>query len=153
MIVGFDRYINYYKIQYATLCIRENPGCLFIATNRDAVTHLTDAQEWAGNGSMVGAIVGSTKREPHVVGKPSDFMLKNIAEQFSLKPEQICMVGDRLDTDILFGQNGGLTTCLVLSGVTTEEQLLSPSNEVHPNFYMGQLSDLLAAKQSLKVAA
>lgn len=43
-MVGFDRYINYYKIQYATLCIRENPGCLFIATNRDAVTHLTDAQ-------------------------------------------------------------------------------------------------------------
>ena len=49
VVVGFDRYINYYKIQYATLCIRENPGCLFIATNRDAVTHLTDAQEWAGS--------------------------------------------------------------------------------------------------------
>jgi len=44
VVVGFDRYINYYKIQYATLCIRENPGCMFIATNRDAVTHLTDAQ-------------------------------------------------------------------------------------------------------------
>lgn len=32
-VVGFDRNINYYKIQMATLCIRENPGCLFIATN------------------------------------------------------------------------------------------------------------------------
>lgn len=58
MIVGHDRNINYYKIQYATLCIRENPGCQFIATNLDAVTHLTDAQEWAGNGAMVGAIKG-----------------------------------------------------------------------------------------------
>ncbi|XP_043724663.1 phosphoglycolate phosphatase 1A, chloroplastic-like isoform X2 [Telopea speciosissima] len=47
VVVGFDRYFNYFKIQYGTLCIRENPGCLFIATNRDAVTHLTDAQEWA----------------------------------------------------------------------------------------------------------
>jgi ribonucleotide monophosphatase NagD (HAD superfamily) len=56
VIVGFDRYINYYKIQYAQLCINENKGCEFIATNLDAVTHLTDAQEWAGNGSMVGAI-------------------------------------------------------------------------------------------------
>lgn len=36
--------INYYKIQYAQLCINENPGCEFIATNLDAVTHLTDAQ-------------------------------------------------------------------------------------------------------------
>lgn len=58
VIVGHDRNINYYKIQYATLCIRENPGCQFIATNLDAVTHLTDAQEWAGNGAMVGAIKG-----------------------------------------------------------------------------------------------
>lgn len=65
---------------------------------------------------MVGAIVGSTKREPLVVGKPSDFMLDNIANTFNLKREQICMVGDRLDTDIMFGKNGGLTTCLVLSG-------------------------------------
>ena len=55
---------------------------------------------------MVGAIVGSCKREPHVVGKPSDFMLDNIATTFNLKKEQICMVGDRLDTDIMFGKNG-----------------------------------------------
>merc|ERR1712094_161010 len=66
VIVGFDRNINYHKIQ------RRN---VFIATNTDAVTHLTDAQEWAGNGSMVGAIKGSTQREPTVVGKPSSFML------------------------------------------------------------------------------
>jgi ribonucleotide monophosphatase NagD (HAD superfamily) len=70
----------------------------------------------SGNGSMVGAIVGSCKREPIVVGKPSDFMLDNIATTFKLKKEEICMVGDRLDTDIMFGKNGGLTTALVLSG-------------------------------------
>jgi ribonucleotide monophosphatase NagD (HAD superfamily) len=56
VVVGFDREINYYKIQYATLCIRENKKCEFIATNLDAVTHLTDAQEWAGNGAMVRAL-------------------------------------------------------------------------------------------------
>ena len=61
---------------------------------------------------------GSTKREPTVVGKPAEFMLANIAETFGLKRNQICMVGDRLDTDILFGQHGGLTTMLVLSGDT-----------------------------------
>ncbi|CAI9773899.1 unnamed protein product [Fraxinus pennsylvanica] len=82
VVVGFDRYFDYYKIQYATLCIRENPSCLFIATNRDAVTHLTDAQEWAGGGSMVGAISGSTQREPLVVGKPSAFMMNYLANKY-----------------------------------------------------------------------
>ncbi|KAL5213815.1 hypothetical protein ABZP36_002967 [Zizania latifolia] len=116
LVVGFDRYFNYYKVQYGTLCIRENPGCLFIATNRDAVTHLTDAQEWAGEGSMVGAILGSTKQEPLVVGKPSTFMMDYLAKKFGIATSQICMVGDRLDTDILFGQNGGCKTLLVLLG-------------------------------------
>lgn len=103
-------------MQYATLCLRENKDCLFIATNLDAVTHLTDAQEWAGGGAIVGALKGSSKREPIVVGKPADFMLKDIADKFKLNRDEICIVGDRLDTDIMFGINGGLSTCLVLSG-------------------------------------
>jgi len=145
VVVGFDRAINYYKIQYATLCLRENPGCEFVATNRDAVTHLTDAQEWAGNGSMVGAIAGSAGREPTVVGKPSGFMLDDIAAQFGLGRDRMCMVGDRLDTDILFGQNGGLATVLVLSGVTSEAALLSPQNAIVPDCYMSDLPELLSA--------
>lgn len=59
---------------------------------------------------------GSTKREPTVVGKPAEFVLNDIAAKFGLRRDQICMVGDRLDTDVLFGQHGGLTTMLVLSG-------------------------------------
>ena len=62
---------------------------------------------------------GAVKKEPIVVGKPAEFMLQNIAEQFKLERHQICMVGDRLDTDILFGQQGGLTTMLVLSGTSS----------------------------------
>ena len=108
VVVGFDRHVNYYKIQYATLCIRENPGCAFIATNTDAVTHLTDAQEWAGNGSMVGALKGSCQREPIVVGKPvrrklycvcdpymcslcaqASFMLDYISKKFAVRPDQM----------------------------------------------------------------
>ena len=149
VIVGFDRDVNYHKIQMATLCIRENEDCEFIATNTDAVTHLTDAQEWAGNGSMVGAIKGSTKVEPTVVGKPSSFMLDDIAAKFGLKKDEICMVGDRLDTDILFGKNGGLSTMLVLTGVTSEETLMSPENDIQPDIYTTGLKDLLPAAQKL----
>ncbi|KAG7022191.1 Phosphoglycolate phosphatase 1B, chloroplastic [Cucurbita argyrosperma subsp. argyrosperma] len=146
VVVGFDRYFNYYKVQYGTLCIRENPGCLFIATNRDAVTHLTDAQEWAGGGSMVGALCGSTQREPLVVGKPSTFMMDYLANKFGIQKSQICMVGDRLDTDILFGQNGGCKTLLVLSGVTSLSTLQSPKNTIQPDFYTNKISDFLSLK-------
>ena len=113
---------------------------------------------------------GSTKQEPIVVGKPAEFMLANIAETFGLRRDQICMVGDRLDTDIKFGQDGGLATVLTLSGrvlvtvwlpwlllsqvcarslrraagVTTEKALLDPSNNIQPDFYIDSLAELLS---------
>jgi len=140
VIVGFDRTVNYYKIQYAQLCINEL-GAEFIATNLDAVTHLTDAQEWAGNGSMVGAIKGCTGQEPTVVGKPSPLMIDYLADKLGLSKDRICMVGDRLDTDILFGTDNGLRSLLVLSGVTTEEKLLSPDNIITPDYYADTIND------------
>mmetsp|Transcript_46680 Transcript_46680/g.111136 ORF Transcript_46680/g.111136 Transcript_46680/m.111136 type:complete len:377 (-) Transcript_46680:73-1203(-) len=141
VIVGFDRFINYYKIQYAQLCINENPGCQFIATNLDAVTHLTDAQEWAGNGAMAGAIKGCTGQEPLVVGKPSPLMIDYLADKFGVVPSKICMVGDRLDTDVVFGNSNGCKSVLVYSGVTTEEKYFSPDNKIKANYYVDSIAD------------
>mmetsp|Transcript_6776 Transcript_6776/g.20552 ORF Transcript_6776/g.20552 Transcript_6776/m.20552 type:complete len:348 (-) Transcript_6776:217-1260(-) len=149
VVVGFDRHINYYKIQYAQLCINENEGCEFIATNCDAVTHLTDAQEWAGNGAMVGAIKGCTGREPTVVGKPSPLMIDYIIEKYHVTRDEVCMVGDRLDTDVLFGKNNGLSSMLVLSGVTTEDKLLSPENKIVPDCYADSIAELRNANPHL----
>lgn len=143
VVVGFDRYVNYYKIQYAQLCINENPGCKFIATNLDAVTHLTDAQEWAGNGSMVGAIKGCTGQEPILVGKPSPLMIDYIVSKYSISRNEICMVGDRLDTDVLFGKDNGLSSVLTLTGVTTESKLFDPSNNIQPDYYVDSIADFL----------
>ena len=143
VIVGFDREVSYYKIQYAQLCINENPGCEFIATNLDAVTHLTDAQEWAGNGAMAGAIKGCTGQDPTLVGKPSPLMIDYIVSKYGIDRDRIAMVGDRLDTDILFGANNGLKSCLTLSGVTTEAKLLSKENEIKPDFYVDSIAQFM----------
>lgn len=151
VIVGFDRHINYYKLQYAQLCINELPGCQFIATNLDRVTHLTDAQEWAGNGTMVGAVKGCTGVEPELVGKPAPLMIDYIADKYGIKDRsRICMVGDRLDTDIAFGRNNGLKTCLTLSGVTSEPELLDQvprkagTEGIQPEFYVDTINDFVA---------
>jgi phosphoglycolate phosphatase len=42
---------------------------------------------------------------------------------------------------------------LLLPGVTDEETLLSPENNVHPDYYMSQLSELLTVKEPANVAA
>nr|XP_016433186.1 PREDICTED: phosphoglycolate phosphatase 1B, chloroplastic-like [Nicotiana tabacum] len=124
VVVGFDRYFNYHKIHKLHCC----------------------CSVASGGGSMVGAILGSTKREPLVVGKPSTFMMDYLANEFNIQKSQICMVGDRLDTDILFGQNGGCKTLLVLSGVTSLSMLQDPKNSIQPDFYANKISDFLSIK-------
>ncbi|KAL6600621.1 hypothetical protein ACP70R_045421 [Stipagrostis hirtigluma subsp. patula] len=140
-------YFNYYKMQYARTCISENPGCLFIATNRDPTGHMTSAQEWPGAGTMVAAVSCSVQKEPIVVGKPSSFLMDFLLKSFNLETSRMCMVGDRLDTDILFGQNTGCKTLLVLSGCTTLPELQDASNTIHPDLYTNSVYDLVGLLQ------
>lgn len=100
---------------------------------------------------MVGAIKGCTGQEPTVVGKPSPLMIDYLANKLSLDKSRICMVGDRLDTDVLFGTDNGLKTVLVLSGVTTEEKLLSQENTITPDFYADTINDFFVESEA-KVA-
>jgi phosphoglycolate phosphatase len=141
VVVGLDRAINYYKLQYGQLSL-QNPSTLFIATNEDATAHCTRDQEWAAGGTMVGALKGCSKRQPIVVGKPSSYLLDYLVKEHSLCADEMCMVGDRLDTDILFGQNNGLKTLLVMSGVTTSETLNSASNSIIPSHTLESLGHL-----------
>lgn len=144
VVVGGDLEFNYYKIQYAQLCLNENKNCRFIATNTDRVAHITEDQEWAEAGATVGAISGCTGKVPIIVGKPSAFLVDHILEKCHVQSrDRICMVGDNLDTDILFGLNNGLKTVLVLSGVTKEEQLKDRDSSTRPHFVCNSIRDLI----------
>jgi ribonucleotide monophosphatase NagD (HAD superfamily) len=53
------------------------------------------------------------------------------------------VIGDRLDTDILGGQRAGLTTILMLSGVTAPEDL--NHSAITPNYVFANLDELANA--------
>jgi phosphoglycolate/pyridoxal phosphate phosphatase family enzyme len=147
VVVGFDRDINYAKLTYATMCAREIPDCLFLATNRDAITHLNNDQEFPGGGTMVAALEAAIGRPPAVAGKPASLLLDWLYRQHSMDraTARACMVGDRLDTDIVFGNSNGMTTLLVLSGVTRDEHLAPSANlapEAQPTLVIESLATL-----------
>lgn len=50
-------------------------------------------------------------------------------------------MGDRLDTDIVFGNSNGALSCLVFSGVTTEEKYSGPDNKIKANYYCNSIAD------------
>ena len=50
------------------------------------------------------------------------------------------MIGDRLETDILMGNNANLTTILVLSGVTSEE--MAKDSTIKSNYTLLSVKEL-----------
>mmetsp|Transcript_34969 Transcript_34969/g.103596 ORF Transcript_34969/g.103596 Transcript_34969/m.103596 type:complete len:106 (-) Transcript_34969:40-357(-) len=98
---------------------------------------------------MVGALAAASEKTPIVVGKPSTFMLDVICKDAGLYYNQICVVGDRLDTDILWGNAHGCGTLLVLTGVTSEQALMDSTNDVYPLHYVARLDELLTVKDKV----
>lgn len=56
------------------------------------------------------------EREPIITGKPSPFLMSDITLKHDVTPGRTIMVGDRLDTDVLWGLNTGMCTLLVMTG-------------------------------------
>jgi 4-nitrophenyl phosphatase len=81
-----------------------------------------------GAGSIVAAIRAATGVDPVVVGKPEPAMFEHGLQKLGgLRPAEVAMIGDRLDTDIDGGRAAGLRTILVLTGVTTRGLLATAS--------------------------
>lgn len=142
VVVGMDRGLTYEKVWAALSAVLS--GAEFIATNSDP-TYPTERGLAPGAGASIGAVSGATEEEPlKVIGKPSTHMLKIALENLEVSPENAAIVGDRLDRDIRAGNEAGLTTVFVLSGVDSKEDLDSvEDSRKEPDYVFPSLSSII----------
>lgn len=119
VVAGLDRTITYEKLKKATLLIRA--GALFVGTNPDPTFPIPEGQA-PGSGSILAAIQTASGVDPTIIGKPFGTMYEVALRRMGVSPQEVLVIGDRLETDIAGGQTIGAHTALVLSGVTTAEQ-------------------------------
>jgi 4-nitrophenyl phosphatase len=120
VVVGMDRQLTWEKLRIAALAIRA--GATFIGTNPDT-TLPTEKGLVPGNGASLAALEAATDVPPVIIGKPQPTLLSLAMEKMGATREGTAIVGDRLETDILGGKNAGVTTVLVLSGISDREEL------------------------------
>ena len=73
--------------------------------------------------SLIAPIERATGLSAYYVGKPNPMMMRGGLRLLGTTREETAIVGDRMDTDIIAGIETDLDTCLVLSGVTSREDL------------------------------
>ncbi|GAA5960374.1 hypothetical protein JCM21900_003532 [Sporobolomyces salmonicolor] len=141
VLCGLDMHINYKKIAKGFRYLRENEGCIFMATNLDS-TFPTHGTVYPGGGATTAPLACCFGQDPLVVGKPEAPMLESIVQTHQLDKKRTVMVGDRLDTDIKFGVQGGIDTLMVLTGVNTRQDFEKAGAVAVPTYVVDGLGDL-----------
>ncbi len=139
VIASFDRTFVYRKLQIAFDAIRA--GASFFATNPDRYCPVPSGGE-PDCAAIIAAIEACTDtRVEAVVGKPSTYMIEAALNLMDLPAADCVMIGDRLETDILMGQEAGMSTALTLTGATSESTLAT--SIIKPTYVLSHLSDLI----------
>lgn len=131
VLVTVDRNFSYWKMAKAADILREG-GTLWTTT--------VDNYWWAGDRYLPGtnALVTSVKLasdvdEAIILGKPSEYAMDVVRNEWSMLPDNTVMIGDNIHSDIVFGNRMGFMTALVLGGATTQDDLRNVDGFEKPN--------------------
>jgi arabinose operon protein AraL len=142
VILSWDRNFHYDHLNFAYQAVKL--GAKLIATNPDRTCPIEagDVPDCAG---MIGAVEAVAGKPIDVqIGKPSILTIEAALKILQLKPDECIMVGDRLETDIRMGNEAGMKTALVLSGITGEEDL--KASPWKPDYVLPSVCGLLSVK-------
>jgi len=149
VIASFNYNITVKKMAIAVSYL-DDPNVIFIGTNCDPKFPCPDGVVLPGTGAFIKAIETSAGREPTVLGKPEKFMFEAITDCHKIDPSRTIMIGDRCDTDILFGKRNKIRTLLVGTGIHSLKEVTewSKSEDTYkqslvPDYFLPSLGKLI----------
>ena len=140
VVCGLDRTLSWDKLATATLNIRA--GAHFFGTNGDT-TLPTERGATIGNGAILAALEAASGVKPTLIGKPEPIMYRQAMTLLGADPAQTIAIGDRLNTDILGAVNAGIRSLMVLTGISSEEEL--KTIDYHPTWIMQDIREVTKA--------
>lgn len=139
VVLSWDRQFTYDRLNdLFQAAIR---GAVVIASNPDRTCPLEDGQI-PDTGALIGALEGATGTPIQlVVGKPSKIAAEAAVQHLGLDYDACYMVGDRLETDIKMGNDTGMNSVLVLTGITT--RAMAETSEYTPRYILNSIKDIV----------
>ncbi|KAI6662026.1 Phosphoglycolate phosphatase [Oopsacas minuta] len=145
VVVATDYHFSYKKLVKAFFYLK-NPACHYIGTSEDRVIPVGNGTIIPGaTGSFIQAINYSTGRTATVIGKPYLPFINCIESEFPFERSRAVMIGDNLNSDILFAKRAGLKSLLILTGVTKRAEFLAGYKDLPDNLIPDFFSDSLCS--------
>lgn len=137
VVVGEGRTYNSEMIETAVNMIRN--GAKLIATNLDPNCPTPKGMR-PGCGAIAAILETATGVKAFSVGKPNPIMMRSARKTLGLTADETTMIGDTMETDILGGVQMGYRTVLVLTGGTSEADLVRYG--YRPDVVVNSIADL-----------
>ena len=138
ILITFDTELNYEKLLTLTELLHKNIP--YFVTHSDIVCP-TETHDIPDVGSFIKLIEMTTGRTPNIsFGKPSQYYIDYIKKIYGIEESDMVIIGDRLYTDIKLAENNNITSVLVLSGETTQEEY--DKNSINADIVVKSVSDL-----------
>ena len=98
--------------------------------------------------ALVAPIEMATGTQAYFCGKPNPLMMRTGLRILDCHSADAVMVGDRMDTDIISGLESGMSTVLVLSGISTMETLKTYA--YRPSIVLDGVGDIVSMAKAMK---
>src|SRR5699024_3167445 len=92
-----------------------------------------------GNGALTSVVALSSGVEPLYIGKPAKSMIKIGLEMLDCSAEEVLLIGDNYFTDIKGGEDAGVDTAFVLTGIGKKTDMTAAFK---PTYLVNNLSEL-----------
>ena len=96
--------------------------------------------------ALVSPIEMATGVQAYFCGKPNPLMMRTGLRILNCHSADAVMIGDRMDTDVISGLESGMSTVLVLSGVSTRETLKTYG--YRPTMVLDGVGDIVKAAKA-----
>ena len=137
VVVGETSTYSYEKILKAVQLVRN--GAKLIGTNPDMTGPIENGIAPATR-ALIAPIELTCGKNAYFVGKPNPLMMRHALKKLGTHRSDTVIVGDRMDTDIIAGIETEIETVLVLSGVTSKEDL--SQYPYQPSYVLGGVGEI-----------
>lgn len=133
VIQGLNRQTDYEELKLAVQSILK--GADYLVTNEDRLIPQGE-QFIPSSGAITAFIEHATSKKGNIFGKPHQPIMDGAMAQLDLNKEDVLLIGDNYETDIQAGIRYGVDTLMLLTGVSTHEDI----TQGEPTYLLEDLS-------------
>lgn len=144
VLIGWDDALTYAQLHAA--CDAVWAGAPLLATSTAPVFSVAGRPAPGWSGAVVAGIQQVTGAPALTLGKPSAVALDEMCRALGASPARTLVVGDDLDLEIEMACAGGARAALVLTGISTAEDVAARPPARRPAATLADVTQLFAAQ-------